>query len=470
MRRKLGVLVAMLALVATAGTVHAAGFALIEQSVKGLGHGFAGSAAAAEDASTVYFNPAGMVLIEGQQVVAAAHLIAPSAEFSTTTAQNALPASVGGPQPLSGGDGGDAGQRGIAPNLYYTYNPGTGWALGLGVNAPFGLSTDYDRTWVGRYHAVESEVITVNINPSIAYQVTDKLSIGAGVSAQYIDATLSSMVDFGLQSFSSLAAAGQLTQAAQLVSAGVVSNPRADIFSEVTADDWSYGYNLGLLYQFTENTRVGLAYRSQIKQKLEGDVDFSVMDPDYLQSFGLLGAAQATFADQGASGSIDLPASASLSLFHRYNNQLAVLADVTWTGWSSFDKLVIDFDGTLAGNPSVTTENWDDTWRFALGTVYNPSPELALRFGLAYDQTVISSDEYRTPRIPDADRYWVTVGGGYQLTDVWSVDAAYAHLFVEDSRLDKIDDGTGEDAGRGTVIGDYENSVDIASVQVTMAF
>lgn len=467
MKRTLVGLVAVLVCLGSAGGARAAGFALIEQSVTGLGNAFAGSAAVAEDAGTIYFNPAGMTLLPGQQVVAGAHVIMPKAEFSTTTAQNALPPSAGGPQPLSGGDGGDGGETGVAPNLYYAWNPGTGWALGLGVNAPFGLATKYDKTWVGRYHAVESEVITINLNPSVAYQVTDKLSVGAGVSAQYIDATLSSMVDFGLQAF---AGATDPAQAAALLGAGAVSNPDADIYSEVTADDWSFGYNLGLLYQFSEQTRVGLSYRSQVKHELEGEADFIPMNPTFLQSLGLLSAAQATFVDQGASGKIDLPASASLSLYHRYNPQVAVMADVTWTEWSSFDQLVIDFDGTLAGSPSVTTENWDDTWRFAVGATCNPSPELALRFGLAYDQTVISSDEYRTPRIPDADRYWVTLGGGYQLTEVWSLDAAYAHLFVDDAKLAKIDDGTGEDAGRGTVIGDYENAVDIASIQVTMTF
>jgi len=146
------------------------------------------------------------------------------------------------------------------------------------------------------------------------------------------------------------------------------------------------------------------------------------------------------------------------------------MADVTWTEWSSFDKLMINFDGTLAGTPSVTTENWDDTWRFSLGATYNPSPALTLRLGLAYDQTVIPSDEFRTPRIPDADRFWIALGGGYQIGHGWSVDVAYAHLFVDDANLNKIDDGTGENAGRGTLIGTYENSVDIASLQVAYAF
>jgi len=445
------------------GNGFAAGFALIEQSVRGLGNAFAGGAAVAEDASTVYFNPAGMTLLQGQEVIAGAHVIIPSAKFTKTTAVNAVPPAAGGPYPISGGDGGDAGEAGVAPNLYYVYNPGNRLAFGLGVNAPFGLSTNYDDDWVGRYHAVKSEVITININPSIAYRVSEQLSIGAGVSAQYIDATLSSMVDFGLRAFSQ-------TGNPALITNGVVSNHNADVYSEITADDWSFGYNLGLLYEFSKDTRVGLAYRSKIKHDLSGDAEFSTVNAPYLQTFGLLAAAQGTFVNQGASGKIDLPSSASLSMFHRFDKTLAVMADATWTEWSSFDKLVINFDGTLAGTPSVTTENWDDTWRFSVGATYNPSPELALRLGLAYDQTVIPSDEYRTPRIPDADRYWVAIGGGYQLGGGWSADAAYAHLFVDDADLIKVDNGTGENAGRGTLIGSYENSVDIASVQAAYVF
>jgi len=466
MRWAQGMVVVTLLAVASSGFT--AGFALIEQSVKGLGNAFAGGAAVAEDASTVYFNPAGMTLLQGQQVVVGAHVILPSSKFTKTTAQNALPALVGGPQPLSGGDGGDAGESGVAPNLYYTVNPGNGWAFGLGVNAPFGLATNYDDDWVGRYHAVKSEVKTININPAVAYRVNDQLSVGAGVSAQYIDATLSSMVDFGLRAFS---------QSGNPALLGIVSNRNADIYSEITADDWSYGYNLGLLYEFSKQTRIGLAYRSTIKHKLTGDAEFTQQNPTFLAGIptgvpgvSLAQVASATFASQGASGNIDLPASASLSVFHRIDPTLALIADVTWTQWSSFDKLMINFDGTLASTPSVTTENWDDTWRLAVGATFNPSPELALRLGLAYDQTVIPSDEYRTPRIPDQDRYWVAIGGGYQFTPDWSIDLAYAHLFVDDAKLNKIDDGTGENAGRGTLQGTYENSVDIASVQLAYRF
>ncbi|MCP3178316.1 outer membrane protein transport protein [Desulfuromonas sp. KJ2020] len=437
---------------ALASPAFSAGFALIEQSVSGLGNAFAGAAATGEDASTIFFNPAALTLLEGQQVVAGAHVIAPSAKFSKESANNALGL------PISGGNSGDAGVVGVAPNLYYAANLNNGWSVGLGIFAPFGLATEYDKDWVGRYHAVESDVMTININPTVAYRVNENLSLGAGVSAQYIDVTLSQMVDFGLNAY-----VGSGMNAALLPA---VSNPDADIYADLTADDWGYGFNLGALYEFNENTRVGVAYRSRIKHTVKGDAVFTQQNPTYLAAFGLDGAAAASFPNQGVKGDITLPASASLSAYHRINSQWAVMADIMWTEWSTFDKLVIEFDGALPD--SVTTENWDDNWRYSVGANYTPNDRLVLRGGLAYDETPIPDAKHRTPRIPGEDRFWVAFGAGYKLTDQMNIDFGYAHLFVQDSKIDK--EAVGEDQSRGELVGEYENSVDIASVQLSYSF
>ena len=444
--------VAVSLVLALASPAFSAGFALIEQSVGGLGNAFAGAAATGEDASTIFFNPAALTLLEGQQVVAGAHVIAPSAKFSKESANNALGL------PISGGNSGDAGVVGVAPNLYYAANLNNGWSVGLGIFAPFGLATEYDKDWVGRYHAVESDVMTININPTVAYRVNENLSLGAGVSAQYIDVTLSQMVDFGLNAY-----VGSGMNAALLPA---VSNPDADIYADLTADDWGYGFNLGALYEFNENTRVGAAYRSRIKHTVKGDAVFTQQNPTYLAAFGLDGAAAASFPNQGVKGDITLPASASLSAYHRINSQWAVMADIMWTEWSTFDKLVIEFDGALPD--SVTTENWDDNWRYSVGANYTPNDRLVLRGGLAYDETPIPDAKHRTPRIPGEDRFWVAFGAGYKLTDQMNIDFGYAHLFVQDSKIDK--EAVGEDQSRGELVGEYENSVDIASVQLSYSF
>lgn len=450
------ILAGLTLLLAASSTVFASGFALIEQSVSSLGNAFAGGAANAEDASTIFFNPAGMILLEGKQVIAGAHVIVPSTKFTAKIATNVFGGSLGT------NNSGNAGKAGVVPNLYYSQKMTEKLALGIGINAPFGLSTKYDKDWVGRYHAVESDLKTVNINPAFAYQATEKLTVGAGINIQYIDATLSSMADGGLVNMNLPAALGG-PDALGLGAAGI-SNPAYDVLAENSADALNYGYNLGLLYQFSESTRLGLAYRSQIKHKLEGEVKTTV--PAALAPIGVL------FAEQNINGSITLPASASLSLYHRVNDKLALMGDISWTQWSSFDKLTINFEGFfgIAGQSnSTTTENWDDTWRYSVGATYKINDKLLLRTGIAYDETPIS-DGYRTPRIPGNDRLWVALGCGYQVLDNLGLDFAYTHLFVDDAKMEKSAVPGTEDESRGTVVGEFENSVDIASIQLNYKF
>ena len=462
MRRKLcSVLISMLLVAGLAGSALASGFAIVEQSVSGLGYSFAGSLSG-DDASAMFFNPASISLIEGQQVVAGLHVIVPSAKFSKTTAQNALGV------PYTGGNGGDGGVTAFVPNLYYSNKVSDKLSFGLGINAPFGLATDYDRAWVGRYHAKESDVATININPVVAYKVTDQLTLAAGISAEYMDVTLSSMVDGGLVAF------GASGNNPGLIP--IVSDSAYDVFAENTADDWAFGFNLGLMYEITKDTRLGLAYRSEVKHKLKGDVKTEV--PAILE--GTLDSMMPGLSDmlfpasQGIYGSITLPAVASFNVFSQITDKFALMGDVTWTGWSSFDKLTINFEGLgIAGkSSSTTTENWDDTWRYSLGASYQLTEALKLRGGVAFDETPIS-DDYRTPRIPGEDRTWVSIGAGYQISESIYMDFAYAHLFVPDAKMQKtasLADPDGEDFARGTIVGEFENSVDIASIQFSYSF
>lgn len=442
-------------LVASTSSAFAAGFSIIEQSVSGLGTAFSGGAAA-EDASTIFFNPAGMTLLEGQQVVAGMHVIVPSAKFDADGANNALPSPPFNNQ-ISGGNGGDGGVVKPVPNFFYAANLGNGWSVGLGVSAPFGLATSYDKDWIGRYHAVDSDVLTVNFNPSVAYRVNEQLSVGAGVSAQYIDVNLTSMVDFGLGAYKNSGFNPLL--------AGLASNPNADIYADMNADDWGYGFNLGLLYEFDKNSRIGAAYRSRIKHTVTGDVDFSAANPAFLVLNGMDAAAAASFVDQDLQGDITLPASASLNGYFQITSEWALMADVTWTEWSTFEELLIEF---ADGSESLTTEKWDDNWRYSVGTTYAPNEKLTLRLGLAYDETPVPSAAYRTPRIPDNDRIWTAFGVGYQMTQAMNLDFGYAHLFVKDARIDK--EAVGDDLTRGALHGEYDSSVDIASLQLTYNF
>ena len=214
-------------MLAMSGTVAASGFALIEQSASGLGNAYAGGAASAEDASTVFFNAAGMSQVKGSQVVVAVHAIKPSAKFSDT---GSSPASASG-QPL-GGNGGDAGSLAYVPNFYYVMDVNPQTKFGLGINAPFGLKTEYDAGWAGRFQALKSEVKTVNVNPTLSYQMNEIVTLGLGVDYQKIDAELTNNVVLG---------------------AGVVGA------AKVSGSDNAWGYNLGALIRVSPDSRVGVA-------------------------------------------------------------------------------------------------------------------------------------------------------------------------------------------------------------------
>jgi long-chain fatty acid transport protein len=419
------------------GSAYGAGFALIEQGVSGLGNAYAGGAAGAEDASTIFFNPAGMTRLQGQQIILGAHIIMPYVKFNNEGSVHVTGAA------LQGGNGGEAGETRVVPNLYYSRKVSDRFTVGIGVNAPFGLATEYDKSWVGRYHAVRSDLMSININPSIAYKVTDQLSVGAGFSAQYINAELSSATDFGLAGIK-VGIPGLLPQ-------------QNDGFVKLEGDSWGVGYNLGLLYEFTKNTRAGVSYRSRIEHTLEGDADFS----------GVPAPLKPVYRDSDIEADVTLPDSLSVSIFHQINPQWMVMADFTWTNWSLFDELRVDFDNPLKSD-DVTIEKWQDSYRYSLGASYMPDKNWTIRIGTAYDTSAVAHAKYRTPRIPDSDRIWATLGLGYQISNMFGFDVGYAHLFINDPDINKTP--TGNDTPRGGLKGSYSAHIDIVSAQLTMSF
>lgn len=402
---------------------HAAGFALIEQSGSGMGNAYAGAAAIAEDASTIFFNPAGMTYIEGTQAVGALHLIRPSGKFNDE-------GSTGGVGRPRGGEGGDIGDINYVPNFYYKRDISDTVKFGLGVGAPFGLKTEYDKDWVGRFQGIKSDLKTVNINPALAFKVNDQLSLGFGINAMWIQA--------------------ELTSAVNLVPIG-----GTETTLKVKGDDWGWGYNLGAMYQVTADTRLGLAYRSKVDQKLRGDSD---------SPFTLLDGNPNTRLNGDVTAETTLPESLSLSSFTHLNEQWDLLGDITWTRWSRFRELrVLRENGSTL---SVTPQNWDNTMRYSVAVNYKYSDTLKLRVGLAYDEEAIQ-DEFRTVRIPGNDRKWLAFGANWKATPNTVLDIGYAHLFISNP---DIDDNQLAIA-RGRVRGEYDDaSVDMLTMQVTHNF
>ena len=413
----------------------AAGFALWEQSVSDMGTAYAGIAATANSVDTLYFNPAGMTRLPGTHAAAGLHLVKPRTEFKNAGTTFATTA------PIPGGDGGDAGGLAGVPHTYFSHQLNNQVWLGLAINAPFGLTTEYKSDWVGRYHAIRSAVETVNINPSIAYKVNDQVSVAAGVSAMYLTGHFTNAVDFGLLT-GNPALAGTL-----------------DGKSDIEGDSWGFGANLGILFEPSPGTRIGMHYRSEVEQGIEGKVDF--------KNVPAIPALAAVFVDSDVKADVDLPATFSLSGFHQINSRWAIVGDYTWTGWSSIPELRFKFDSNVPDG--VTTFDWEDTSRVSLGAIFTPgSSDWTYRFGVAYDESPIKDAESRSARLPDNDRIWVAVGAGFSPSRNLKVDIGYSHLFIEDAKIAKT--AVGEDQFRGALTGSYEASVDILSIEARYTF
>jgi long-chain fatty acid transport protein len=414
-------------LITASVTANAAGFALIEQSGSGMGNAFAGAAAVAEDASTIYFNPAGMTYVEGTQVVGTLHFIKPNAEFSNGGSK----AATG--RPL-GGDGGDAGDLAYVPNFYYKRDLSDTIKFGLGISAPFGLSTEYDKDWIGRFQGIKSELKTININPALAFKVNDQLSLGFGLSAMWAKAVLTSAVNLG----------------------------SSESTAKNQGEDWGFGFNLGAIYQITSDTRVGVAYRSKVEQHLKGDSS---------SPFTGLNSIPTRTLNTDITADITLPETFSVSGFSRIDDKWDLLADVTWTRWSQFKELRIVRDNGTNSTLAVTPENWNNTLRYSIGVNYHYTENLKLRAGLAFDEEAIDS-QYRTTRIPGNDRKWLTLGAGWMATPNTKLDIGYAHLFISNASIhdDQSTPVSPSPVGKGAVIGDYKGSVNMLSVQVSHNF
>lgn len=446
--------VAAIAALAAAGDLAcASGFALREQSVSAQGNAFAGATAAAEDPTYMFFNPAALALQPASQVVTAATWLAPSWKLKGKSAS-----TLAG-TPITGGNGGsDVSDDVLLPAFYGVVaidNPlpiGRNLRFGLGVNAPFGLETDYNQGWLGRYQALQSKLQTININPAVALEVLDRLSLGAGLQVQYVSAELSNAIDFGSigATIPALAPIAQPTQ--------------QDGRARVEGSDWGVGYTLGAVYKPWDGTRLGIGYRSHIRHELKGDARFRFDDAGIGQA---ISAATGAFSKTGVRTKLDLPESVSIGASQALGRRWTLLGEAAWTRWSRFDRLTIRF-GNPAQPDSVTEEEWRDTWFFALGATYQARDDLVLRIGAAYDQSPVPN-KTRTPRVPDQDRYWLSLGATYQAAKNLTISAGYTHIFLDDGSINLRAADTGN-AARGSLAANVEAAIDLFGVQAQWRF
>ncbi len=440
--RSMGVLAGTGLLVLAAADARASGFQLAEQGAKGLGNAFAGGAAMASDASTIFHNPAGMKRLEGNHLSGSFSFIFPSGKFRDKGSTDALGS------PLSGGSGNDGGVTAVVPVSYVLFTLDERWSVGLAINVPFGLATSWSSGWRGRYQAIESDIKTINIQPTLARRIDEHWSVGAGLNYQYIEATLSNQVDYGTIAVGALGPA----PAAALGLAPQKNDGRAI----VNGDDWSFGWNAGVLYEVDEDTRFGVHYRSKIEHTLRGEGKFVV--PQKAKPLQATGA----FVDSNIKADITLPETINLSGVHRLNQRWTVMADAQWTRWSRLEDLVVDFANPAQPN-SVLDLQWDDTWKLAAGAEYEYDDYWTFRFGAARD-TDPTNRSTRTPRLPTDDRWWLSLGFTYAWSEDMDVDFGYTHVFVRDGHVDNV----GSQGDR--VVGRSKNAVDLFAIGGTLRF
>jgi len=414
----------------------ASGFQLTEQNASGLGNAYAGSAAVAENASTVFYNPAGMTQLQSREFSGGLAAITTSYKFSNGSSNTGL---------LSG-NGGDGGGTGFVPNAYLSLALTKDLYVGLGVGAPFGLKTEYDNPWTGAAQSHKFEVKTMNVNPSLAYRVNDKVSLGLGLNWQKLDAQYVRTAGVG-----------------PVPGAPSQSNPFSGVPTQLsTADlnlnDNAWGWNIGGLFTVSATTKVGVSYRSAIQYHATGSVNVS----------GNPVAAFDRATSSNVKADIKLPDTFILSVTQKLNDKWEMLGDLSWTGWSSIPKIdIIRTSGVQNGAIAQTlATDFRDTWRVALGANYQYNDTWKLKYGIAYDQTPVKGADTRLVSLPDNNRVWFSAGAQWKPSKATTVDIGAAYLYVKDGQINNNQ----LTSLRGLVNGTYQDSAWILGAQYSQAF
>ncbi len=366
------------ALSAVAGTAHAAGFQLTEQSALALGRAYAGVGVDGTDISGVYYNPATMTLHKGTKVQAGGVGVGLNLEYvdkeNDANNQNGR------------------GSEQFVPHGFFTHQINDSTWFGLGITVPFGMGTEYGDDWARNAEGISANIMTVDINPNVAWKVNEKFSIGAGVSLQYAQADLKKKT---------------------VKMAGVV-----EPITEIDADSTAWGWNIGIMWSPVENLRFGLSYRSNVVHDAEGTLTVEGMS----DSSGLTGLN----GDWKGYATVEAPAWAMATAAWDVNDLLSLYATFRWADWSSFKELEITSEKAELG--SSITNNWRDTYLFSMGADLRVNSFWTLRGGIGYETSPIKQPETRTAIIPDANRWWFAVGSSFKWSEQFSTDVSFAHL------------------------------------------
>lgn len=412
----------------------AAAFQLWEQDGASVGNYHAGRAAEAPDASTAFYNPAGLVRIHNQEVVLGLDPILTDFKFNGTMDVGTAGLGSTGPNPTTA----QGGTFNIVPDLNYAAPLNDRLVFGFSIVSPFGLETDYGNGPLTRYAATLTSLNVIDIAPSLGIAVNDKLSVGLGVDIERARG------EFDLMGGNPL----------------LNSFMNFDTSASNVGYGWGYGYHLGALYQFNEQTRVGLTYHSKVTHHLEGSSKF-------------IGPLANNF-DGGLQESTDLktnatlPATTTLSIFHTLNPTWDVMGTVAYTQWSEFTELVLQNVAAISESVSsnsvvvIIPQHYRNTWNYSVGANYHASEQWMFRGGIGYDETP-SSDRYRNLQLPDSDRIAVALGAHYQATKKLGFDFGWTHFFAMNTRINNLSQSFGDQMT--TTDGTVHASADVFGLQ-----
>lgn len=428
--KRLSLTAAVAAATLAAGQAQAGGFQLNEQSVSGQGYGHAGRSSNVEDATIVYGNPAGMSFLDRAQFSAGATYVKAKTDITNAQAkQNGMR--------IEGSNDGDMVPGTTIPFAYYAQPVTDKLAFGFGVYAPFGSETDYEDGFMGRNQGNYTKVEVKTAQPTVSYRFNDQWSVGAGITYNKVEGELHRQVPV------------------------VTPNGRAELDSQVEGDDEAWGYNLGVIYQPVPETTLGLTYRSRVDYELDGD--FSASSP----ALGQLGKGPIT---DDATLDVTTPETVNFSLTQQMTENLKLMFGASWVRWSQFEKILVEGEN----RPVITdeTQNYSNSWAFAVGGEYQLNPQWALRAGLSLDETP-SNDEHRSVRIPSDDRRIFSLGAGWTPMEDLTIDLAYSYLTEHGTTISqtKTDDPTNSGVPvTSRYSADYDNEAHGFGAQLTYRF
>ncbi|MEL7440203.1 MAG: outer membrane protein transport protein [Pseudomonadota bacterium] len=414
-------------LLSTSSVANAAGFQLAEYSATGLGRAYAGEAAMADNAGAQWRNPAMLTYLEGTQVSVGAIYVNPNIDVDGTST------FVNGSNKSSSHD---FAHDAVIPNFYLSHQYNDKFAIGLAFGTNYGMETDLGKDFAAANFGNEASVTSMEANLNAAYKLNEALGIGGGIRYIIADGSIGAVMppQMGL----------------------VKPTLPGQTLKYMEGDDTAWGWQVGAAWQINENNRLGFAYKSAVDLTLEGHANglaFNPMNPN---------------AKKAGSMDLTLPATAELASFHQLNDQLAVHASINWTDWSSFKELVADFPDK---SDLIKSENWEDNYRFAVGTTYKLDQKWTLRSGVAYDMSAVD-DKYRTTTIPETDRLWLSVGAGYEWSKNLTLDAGFTYIFAKDAPISEPRDASDNEAAGfgGAFEGEVTGNVWLIGVQANYTF